>query len=73
MKKPNNLTFYLKSRTTIILLLFIVYILLHLLFLFIIEEDVNIMGVIAAPNLTPILFFNTILVVIVGDVANCIY
>ena len=31
------------------------------------------MGVIAAPNLTPILFFNTILVVIVGDVANCIY
>jgi hypothetical protein len=73
MKKPNNLTFYLKSRTTIILLLFIVYILLHLLFLFIIEEDVNIMGVIAAPNLTPILFFNTILVVIVGDVANSIY
>jgi hypothetical protein len=46
---------------------------LHLLFLFIIEEDVNIMGVIAAPNLTPILFFNTILVVIVGYVANCIY
>ena len=72
MKKTNNLTFYLKSRTTIILLLFIVYILLHLLFLFIIE-DVNIMGVIAAPNLTPILFFNTILVVIVGNVANCIY
>ncbi len=36
-------------------------------------EDVNIMGVIPAPNLTPILFFNTILVVIVGDVANCIY
>ena len=40
--------------------MFIVYILLHLLFLFIIEEDVNIMGVIAAPNLTPILFFNII-------------
>ena len=37
---------------------------MHLLFLFIIEEDVNIMGVIAAPNLTPILFFNTILVVV---------
>jgi hypothetical protein len=40
--------------------LFIVYISLHLLFLFIIEEDVNIMGVIAAPNLTPILLFNII-------------
>ena len=36
------------------------YILLHLLCLLIIEEDVNIMGVIAAPNLTPILFFNII-------------
>ena len=33
---------------------------MHLLFLFIIEEDVNIMGVIAAPNLTPILLFNII-------------
>ena len=36
------------------------YISLHLLFLFIIEKDVNIMGVIAAPNLTPILLFNII-------------